>query len=240
MLSATIIGSRRISADPIDMLAHYALGEMPGYTGAEGSPAAWLCDAHRGVHRLEQIRIPRGQRRYVFSPRFEFRINTAFEEVVRGCADLARTGHTWIVPELLEGYLKLHEMGFAHSFESWQDGQLVGGVFGVQMGACISVESMFRRVSHASKAAYGRALHHVKERGFLLVDSNPVKDSSLNYGEEWIPQWRFQELLRQALSQPAPSVNGHPAPELPWQVRRLLPFVRFFRKIAGKLRRDPD
>jgi Leu/Phe-tRNA-protein transferase len=94
---------------------------------------------------------------------------------------------------------------------------------------------MFHRVSHASKAAYGRALVHLKEREFVLVDSTPVKDPSRNYGEEWIPQWRFEELLREALAKSVSFTDDRPAPLLPPSVRRMLPLRRAVRKLTHKL-----
>jgi leucyl/phenylalanyl-tRNA--protein transferase len=228
----------RITSDPIDILTHYALGELPSYSNGVGSPTLWYSPRHRGVHLLQRIVFPRSQRRYVLSDKFELRFDTAFREVLEGCADVARVGHTWIVPELREGYLKLFEMGFAHSFEAWRDGQLAGGCFGVQLGSYISVESMFYRVSHASKAAYGRTLLHLKERGFTLVDSNPVDDPSRNYGEEWIPSWRYEELLRQAIERKATLCDGAACPELPGAVRRKLPIVRLVRKVARRVLGD--
>jgi leucyl/phenylalanyl-tRNA--protein transferase len=224
-----VIRSDRITADPFDLLAHYALGDTPGYTGGEGSPVRWLREAHRGVHLLREVAVPRGQRRYVYSPGFEFRVDTAFEEVVRACAGRPQT---WILPELVEGFSHLHRMGFAHSYEAWQGGRLVGGCFGVHVGAYASVESMFYRVSHASKAAYGRALELLKRRGFVLVDSNPVKDASRNYGEEWLPRWKFEGLRRAAMARPGSWPEGGRGPMLPARVRRMLPVHRVVRKLA--------
>ena len=231
-----MITSDRITADPYDLLAHYALGDMPGYVGEAGSPVRWLCEPHRGVHLLGEIAVPSGQRRYVFSPKFEFRIDAAFADVVRACADREQT---WILPELIDGYCRLHEMGFAHSYEAWQDGRLVGGCFGVHIGAYASVESMFHRVSHASKAAYGRALTHLKARGFSLVDSNPVKDASRNYGEEWVPRWKFDGLLRHAIERPTSIADGGRAPVLPPRVRHLLPLRRMVRKVSERIAGAP-
>jgi leucyl/phenylalanyl-tRNA--protein transferase len=232
----SVMPSARITADPLDMLTHYALGELPSYTNGIGSPTAWLRPTHRGVHLLKSVEFPKGQRRYILSDKFELRFDTAFKEVLEACADVSRAGHTWIVPELRRGFTRLFEMGFAHSFEAWCEGQLAGGCFGVQLGSYISVESMFYRVSHASKAAYGRTLLHLKERGFTLVDSNPVDDPSRNYGEEWIPQWRYEELLRQAIEKRVSLVEGKDCPELPPSIRRRLPIVRLIRKVARKLR----
>lgn len=232
-----MIRTSHISADPFVILRHYALGDLIGYKGGEGSPTVWARDGHRGVHLLDEIRIPKSQKRYVLDPRFELRFNTAFNEVVRGCASLDRTGYTWITPELVAGYRALHEMGFAHSFEAWCDGQLAGGCFGVQIGGYISVESMFYHVSHASKAAYGQTLLRLKERGFKLVDSNPVQDPARNYGEEWIRQWRFEELLGPAMEAHATLADHIPCLPLPEAVQRKLPFSRFVRKVAIRVGR---
>ncbi len=236
MFASTVIGSDRLTSDPVDMLIHYALGDSACYTGTEGTPAAWLREAHRGVHLLNDITFPKTQKRYILSSEFDFRIDSAFDEVLRSCADLSRTGYTWIVPELQEAYLKLYEMGFAHSYETWHDGKLAGGCFGVQVGAYATVESMFYRISNASKSAYGRALLLFKERGFTLIDSNPVKDSSRNYGEQWIPFWKYERLLRDAMAKKATLSDSIGCPELPWSVRQLIPVARFIRKLGEKIR----
>lgn len=224
-----------VSDDPCDMLLHYCLGDQAGYTNGEGSPTAWYRTRHRGVHLLNSIPVPKSQQRYVFSPQFEFRIDAAFERVLRSCASTQRTGFTWITPPLIEGYLKLHGMGFAHSFEAWCDGELAGGCFGVQIGAYHSIESMFYNVSHASKAAYGRALHRLKERGFTLIDSNPVADDSRNYGEEWIPHWRFEMLLKDAMGRTATLDDEMRCPELPVAMARKLPWLRLARKVRDRI-----
>jgi len=239
-VATTLIGSHRVTADPDDMLLHYALGEIPCYVSGEGSEVAWCRHSHRGVHLLSEIKVPKSQRRYVFSPRFEFRIDSAFEEVVRECADLSRTGFTWITPALIEGYVRLHRLGFAHSYEAWAEGRLAGGCFGVHVGAWVSVESMFHHEAHASKAAYGRALQHFKERGVSLVDSNPVADPARNYGEEWLPQWQFEERLRSAMARPLSLIDGGPTPLLPAPVRRLLGLARVVRKVTGRAMPTPE
>ena len=225
--------SSQISADPLEILTHYALGDLPSFTGEEPSPVAWIREAHRGVHLLKTVTIPKSQRRYVFSPAFELRFDTAFEEVVRACAQ-RRSGHTWILPPLIEGYVKLFEMGFAHSFEAWHEGRLAGGCFGVHIGGYASVESTFYRVSNAAKVAYGRTLLHLQSRGFLLVDSNPVADPSLNYGEEWIPRWKFEGLLRHAVEQPVALLEGAQPPLLPKPVRRAVRMARLIRRLSNR------
>ncbi|HYE21078.1 MAG TPA: leucyl/phenylalanyl-tRNA--protein transferase [Tepidisphaeraceae bacterium] len=231
-----MLRTSRITSDPLDILRHYALGDLVGYQKNEDTPTVWQREAHRGVHLLGEVRVPKSQRRYVFHPKFELRFDTAFEAVLRACAERP-TGRSWVTPPLVDGYLALHRMGFAHSFEAWCDGQLAGGCFGVQIGSYISVDSMFYTVSNASKAAYGQALVRLKERGFTLVDSNPVSDEARNYGEEWVPQWRYEELLAAAIDGHATLADHVPCPPLPDKVRRGLPLARFVRKVAVKVQR---
>ena len=115
--------------------------------------------AASGVQKLDQFKIPRKQKHYVLTEHFEKRFETAFEQVVRECADTSRkvmsegVGQTWITPELMDGLFKLHRMGYAHSYESWMDGKLVGGTFGIQLGGLLTMVSLFHRVSNASSAA---------------------------------------------------------------------------------------
>jgi leucyl/phenylalanyl-tRNA--protein transferase len=231
--------SSHITADPFDILTHYALGDLPCFIDKEPSPVAWVREAHRGVHLLRTVTIPKSQRRYVSSPAFELRFDTAFEDVVRACA-ARRSGHTWILPALIEGYLKLFEMGFAHSYEAWHEGRLAGGCFGVHIGGYASIESTFYRVSNAAKVAYGRALLHLQSRGFLLIDSNPVADRGLNYGEEWIPRWKFEGLLRHAIEQPVALLEGGRPPVLPKRVRRAVRMGRLIRRLSQTFAAETD
>jgi len=192
---------------------------MPDFVDGKGGPVGWVAWNHRGIQPLDDIQIPDNQKRYVFSKKFELRFNTAFEEIVRGSADLTRFGKTWITPELIEGLIALHRMGFAHSYEAWTTddstplgrGQLAGGVWGVQIGSFITASSMYSKVSNATKAAYGRALLHMKERGFTWVDTGMVPEHTVNYGSRYIPRWEFEAKLRDLIQTPRALVDGgHP------------------------------
>lgn len=225
--------SAPINPDPLDMLWHIAHGAIACFPSGEQSQVRWVKYTHRGVQFLDKIAFPRKEKRYIFSPDFEIRYNQAFDEVVLACADPGRDENTWLIPELIEGYGNLHRLGFAHSYEAWQGGKLVGGAFGVQIGGFISCESMFHRVSNASKAAWGQTLLRLKERGFAWIDTNSVAEHHVNYGEEWLPQWKFERLLRQALGQRRCLGDEMACPMLPWPIRGRLALTR----LAGALGR---
>ena len=229
----------RVRPDPRHILWHYANGRMPDFANRQSPPVGWVAWSHRGVQPLDDIRIPDAQRRYVFSNKFDLRINTAFEEVVRACADPARFGRqTWITPELIEGLLQLHQMGFAHSFEAWTTGdrpELAGGLWGVQIGSFITASSMFHRIPNATKAAYGRALLHLKDRGFTMVDTGMVPDHLVNYGSRYVPAWEFEVKLRELIHQPRTIQDGLPAPMLPPGMRLRLAAARVARALRRRL-----
>jgi len=183
---------------------------MPDFINGQEGGVGWVAWNHRGIQPLDDIQIPDNQKRYVFSKKFELRFNTAFEEILRGSADLTRFGKTWITPQLIEGLLALHKMGYAHSYEAWTTddstplgkNQLAGGVWGIQIGSFITASSMFSKVSNATKAAYGRALLHMKERGFTWVDTGMVPQHTVNYGSRYIPRWEFESKLRNLIQTP--------------------------------------
>jgi leucyl/phenylalanyl-tRNA--protein transferase len=229
-----------VRPDPWHILWHYANGRMPDFVNRQDGPVGWVRWSHRGIQPLEEIAIPESQRRYVFSKKFELRIDTAFEEVVRACADVARFGKTWITPELVEGLVRLHGMGFAHSFEAWTVGdhpELAGGVWGVQIGSFVTASSMFHRAPNATKAAYGRALLHLRERGFTMVDTGMVPEHRVNYGSRYVPAWEFEATLRGLIRVPRAIVDGVAAPVLPAGMRLRLAGARVGRAIGRRLGR---
>jgi leucyl/phenylalanyl-tRNA--protein transferase len=229
----------RVRPDPWHILWHYANGRMPDFANKQSPPVTWLAWPHRGVQLLDEVRIPESQRRYVLSKKFELRFNTAFAEVVRACADPGRFGgNTWITPELIDGLVRLNAMGFAHSFEAWtvaERPELAGGLWGVQIGSFITASSMFHRVPNATKAAYGRALLHLKERGFTMVDTGMVPEHLVNYGSRYLPAWDFEQRLRDLIRQPRTILDGMAAPMLPRGMRLRLAGVRIGRAIGRRL-----
>jgi leucyl/phenylalanyl-tRNA--protein transferase len=230
-----MLSSARVSDDPVAILWHYVCGHMVNWVNGESGPVRWTTGSHRGVQYLDKVQFPRKQKRYIFAPQFEIRYDTAFEEVARGCADPSREGKTWVSEELIRGLTALHKMGFAHSYEAWQDGKLVGGGFGVQLGSMISCDSMFHRVSNASKAAYGQTLVHLQKRGFTLVDTNGVADHQVNYGEEWLARWQFERQTFECLKERPSLTDDRPYPQLPWEIRTLLPMLNPARKFLRRM-----
>ena len=232
-----------VRSDPWHILWHYANGRMPDFVNRQDGPVGWVRWSHRGIQPLDQIAFPESQRRYVFSKKFDLRFNTAFEEVVRACADPARFGKTWITPELIEGLVRLNRMGYAHSFEAWTVGdrpELAGGGWGVQIGSFVTASSMFHRVPNATKAAYGRALLHLKERGFTIIDTGMVPDHRVNYGSRYVPSWQFESTLRPLLDQPRTILDGLAPPMLPRGMRWRLTATRVGRGIMRRVGRRSD
>jgi leucyl/phenylalanyl-tRNA--protein transferase len=232
-----MIRSGRVSADPISVLFHCVRGHMVNWVDGNNGPVHWVGGSHRGLQFLDKVEFPRKQKRYIFSPQFEIRYDTAFEEVIRGCADRSRDieNKTWISEEYIRGMVALNRMGFAHSYEAWNEGKLVGGGFGVQLGSMISCDSMFHRMSNASKAAYGQTLVHLQKRGFKVVDTNGVASHQVNYGEEWVPQWRYERLILECLRETPSLTDDRPCPRLPWEVRALVPALRPARAFVKRM-----
>ncbi len=221
------------------MLWHYSKGRFPVAGSYNLGGVRWTATTHRGVQMLDDsIKIPAKQRGYVFNRGFELRFNHAFDQVVRHCADPARSGDgkTWLDQPLVDGYGALHKLGFAYSFEAWRDGRLEGGGFGVQIGGYVSVDSMFHLADNASKAAYVLMLLRLRERGFSFVDVNEPAPHFSRWGAVWIQGWRFDAALRQAMTRRASFDDSAAAPALPWSIRVALPATRLASRVGRALR----
>ncbi len=184
------------------LLAAYAAGVFPWYS--ERLPLLWWSPDPRLVLFPQELHVSRSLGRTLRSGRFRMRADTAFERVVRRCAGQARPGQdgTWITPEMIEAYLRLHRRGFAHSFEAWEGDALAGGLYGVSLGAAFFGESMFADRSDASKAAFVRSVEWLAAKEFQFVDCQ-VKTSHLQrFGAREIPRREFLDRLRQALRRP--------------------------------------
>jgi len=185
------------------LLAAYGAGVFPWYS--EGLPILWWSPDPRLVLFPEELHVSRSLRRTLRSGRFQVRADTAFERVIRACAGQARPGQdgTWITPEMIQAYLRLHRHGFAHSFEAWEGEALAGGLYGVSLGAAFFGESMFADRPDASKAAFVRSVEWLAARGVELVDCQ-VKTAHLQrFGAREIPRREFLDRLGRALRRPA-------------------------------------
>jgi leucyl/phenylalanyl-tRNA--protein transferase len=184
------------------LLAAYAAGVFPWYSA--GLPILWWSPDPRLVLLPEELHVSRSLGRTLRAGRFQVRADTAFERVIRACAGRARPGQdgTWLTPEMIQAYLRLHRRGLAHSFEAWEGEALAGGLYGVSLGAAFFGESMFADRPDASKAAFVRSVEWLAARGFQLVDCQ-VKTAHLQrFGAREIPRRQFLTRLGRALERP--------------------------------------
>jgi leucyl/phenylalanyl-tRNA--protein transferase len=192
--------------EPGTLLAAYRTGLFPMRLGP-GGPLGWWSPDPRGVIPLDAFHISHSLRKSV--RRFDVRVDTAFEAVMRGCADPTRP-HGWIGEDFVAAYCALHDLGWAHSVEAWRDGELVGGTYGVAIGGLFAAESKFHRVRDASKVALLGLVETLREGGATLLDVqwNTLHLESL--GAIAIPRDEYLARLADALA-----VGCHP-----WPTRR--------------------
>lgn len=154
---------------PTRLLIAYRQGVFPWY--GEDQPILWWSPDPRTVFFPDQLRIPRSLRKTIRRKPFELRMDTAFEPVMRACAE-PRKDHqgTWISEDMVAAYTTLHHLGFAHSVEAWRGGELVGGLYGVALGRVFFGESMFSRATDASKVAFMHFSAQLRDWGFGLID----------------------------------------------------------------------
>jgi leucyl/phenylalanyl-tRNA--protein transferase len=179
------------------LLSAYRQGVFP-MAHPEGE-ICWYSPDPRGVLPLEEFHAPHGLRRALRKDLYEIRVNTAFPEVLSGCA--ART-ETWINRTLQASYCALFERGYAHSVEAWKDGELCGGLYGVSLGGAFFGESMFHRRTDASKFALHWLVEHMRSRGFGLLDLQWVTPHLRTFGAREIPRVQYLEWLRREVDKP--------------------------------------
>lgn len=154
------------------LLRAYAVGIFPMAESRNDREIHWIDPDYRGVLPLDSVHVPRKLRQTLRRGHFELRCDTAFAEVIRGCASPGPGRRdTWISPTIEKLYCDLHDMGFAHSVECWRDGRLVGGLYGVALGGAFFGESMFSRVANASKVALVHLVARLVKGGFSLLDT---------------------------------------------------------------------
>src|SRR5437879_1267361 len=152
--------------EPATLLAAYRAGIFP--MPVDGDTLAWWCPEQRGIIPLDGLKVSRSLAKAC--RRFDITVDTAFDEVIRACADPSRSGG-WITEEIVEAYTRLHRMGWAHSVETrTPEGELVGGLYGVAIGGLFAGESMFHRRTDASKVALVRLVEMLRQDGFGLLD----------------------------------------------------------------------
>lgn len=158
----------------------------------ENGEIAWFSPDPRAIIPIDTFHVPHGLKRTLKKGVFEVRVNTAFEAVMRGCA---RRKETWINKEILASYLEMHRLGFAHSVETWFEGRLAGGLYGMAIGGAFFGESMFHEVTDASKVALHALVVRLRERGFSLLDTQWLTGHLTTFGATEIPRVEYQRRL---------------------------------------------
>lgn len=179
------------------LLAGYRSGIFPW----TDRPLTWWSPDPRAIFEMDQLHVPRRLNQKLRQGKFDFTVNRAFPEVIRGCArpTIGRE-HTWISPRFIKAYCELHRQGYAHSVEVWQEGHLVGGLYGVAIGGLFAGESMFHLVADASKAALVFTVDRLIEREFALFDTQVATPTTRQMGALDISRNEYLERLPDALA----------------------------------------
>lgn len=181
---------------PGTLLKAYRSGIFPWSV----NPITWWSPDPRGIIELDSFHVPKRLQRVINSGKFQITFDKAFNKVMQGCAksNLGRES-TWISPEFLVAYLRLFDLGFAHSVECWHENKLAGGVYGVSIGGFFAGESMFHEVTDAGKVALIHLLRHLVEKKFQLFDTQQVTQITLRFGAIEITRDDYLEKLEKAI-----------------------------------------
>ena len=179
---------------PDNMIRLYASGAFPMADEKTGI-INWYMPDVRTIIPLNNFNIPRSAKKSIDEENFEIKFDTNFEAVLEGCADREST---WISDELIDAYRRLKKRGFIHTIETWKDGKLVGGLYGVTFRGAFFGESMFSKMSQASKAALVTLLYHLKEKEFILLDVQFMTEHLKMFGAVEISFEEYTKLLHKA------------------------------------------
>ena len=177
----------------------YEQGAFPMTMG--NGEVEWFRPRRRCLFPIEGVHVSRSLAKTVRSGRFEVRFDTAFESVMRGCL---RPGENWLSEEFVRVYTTIHHEGWGHCAEAWQDGVLVGGVYGIALGSCFCAESMFHRATDASKVALVALVDRCRELGFTIFDAQIMNPHLRSLGAYETPERAYARLLRDALERTTP------------------------------------
>lgn len=179
------------------LLYAYQNGLFPMADPDEDDAIYWYAPDPRGIIPLDAFHVPKTLAKLVRQGRFEVTTNRSFEQVVRACAEREET---WISEAIIQTYTDLHHVGFAHSFECWLEGTLVGGLYGVALGGAFFGESMFNHVRDASKVALVHLVNHLNTQGFVLLDTQFITPHLARFGAVEIPKATYEARLMEALA----------------------------------------
>jgi leucyl/phenylalanyl-tRNA--protein transferase len=184
------------------LLLAYSMGIFPWYS--QGEPILWWSPNPRLVLYPDELRVSKSLQKTIKKNLFQITLDTAFEQVIAECAKIRRKNNegTWIVPDMIGAYCQLHSSGYAHSVEAWQDGALVGGLYGVSLGKCFFGESMFTYATNASKVAFVALVDHLASLSFDLIDCQVTTEHLVSFGAREIPREQFLKQLQKSLQAP--------------------------------------
>jgi len=187
---------------PERLILGYTKGIFPWY--AENLPILWHSPDPRMIMTTRDLVVQRSLRKAIRKQPYALRMDTAFDDVLAGCAGSPRPGQTgtWLIPEMIDAYRKLYDLGFAHSIEAWRGEELVGGLYGVSLGAAFFGESMFARAPDASKIAYTAIVRQLDAWRIGLIDCQVHTEHLERFGAYEVPRVRYLELLARALDEP--------------------------------------
>jgi leucyl/phenylalanyl-tRNA--protein transferase len=180
--------------EPEILLQGYRLGVFP--MAMDGGAIEWFSPDPRGILPLDDFHMPHALRRVERKHLFEIRVNSAFDQVMRSCAE---RDDTWINHEIAQSYSRLHDLGHAHSVEAWAGGELAGGLYGVAIGGAFFGESMFHRARDASKIALCALVERMRARRFTLLDTQWLTAHLRQFGGIEIPRSQYIHLLKSAV-----------------------------------------
>jgi leucyl/phenylalanyl-tRNA--protein transferase len=184
---------------PERLLLAYRSGIFPW----TDDPITWWSPEPRAIFELDQFHAPRSLARLLKRGGFEITLDRAFRAVMEGCAEPREgRGQSWVTAKFIEAYTRLHRLGHAHSLEVWQDGRLVGGIYGVALGGFFAGESMFHRVDNASKVALHHLVQHLRLRGYALFDTQILTPVTRLLGAQEIPRVDYLRRLADAVELP--------------------------------------
>lgn len=194
-----------------ELLKAYRLGYFPMARSRDAAEVVWILPDERGVLMLDNARAPKRLMRQLKAEPFEIHINRAFDKVIAACAEQTpKRSDTWINDQIIEAYTELHFQGYAHSVECWRGNNLVGGLYGLAMGAAFCGESMFSQETNASKIALLHLVARLKMGGFHFIDAQFFNEHLVQFGQIAMSDDDYQIILGKALRS---SANFFAAPD---------------------------